>query len=174
MEGKYHNYSIDQCNAMMMELLETEKQRMETTNQYLPITMYNAIMLLMQNEKQINLETLCNKFPFFLYNAKMLFMEYEKHFKMETTCNNFSITLYNSMMILMGKEKHIHMRRTALDVKDKLYNEASEYKCHVNTGSRKEGFIKYFTDLDCFCYPTRHRVVWSLTEMHSHDPVTDD
>lgn len=53
MEGKYHNYSIDQCNAMMMELLETEKQRMETTNQYLPITMYNAIMLLMQNEKLI-------------------------------------------------------------------------------------------------------------------------
>lgn len=74
-----------------MELTETEKQRMETTNQYLPFTMYNAVMLLMENEK---------------------------YFNMKTTCEKFSISLYNSMMILMGKEKHINMKRTALDVKD--------------------------------------------------------
>lgn len=131
----------------MMELTETEKQRLETTNQYLPITMYNAIMLLMENEK---------------------------YFNMKTTCENFSISLYNSMMILMGKEEHINMRRTAFDVKDKIYNEAcSKYKCRVNTGSRKEGFMRYFTDIDLFFYPTRHRVVWSLTEMHIHDPSTE-
>lgn len=70
MEAKYHNYSTDQCNAMMMELMENEKHGMETKPKYLPITMYNAIMLLMINEKQNNLETLCNKFPIFLEQSQ--------------------------------------------------------------------------------------------------------
>lgn len=50
MEARYHNYSTDQCNAMMMELTENEKHGMETKPKYLPITMYNAIMLLMKNK----------------------------------------------------------------------------------------------------------------------------
>lgn len=35
MEAKYHNYSTDQCNAMMMELAENEKHGMETKPKYL-------------------------------------------------------------------------------------------------------------------------------------------
>lgn len=92
---------------------------------------------------------------------------------MGTICNSFSISLYNAMMLLMGKEKHINMRRTEIDIYDQLYNEAcGGHKRRINTGSRKEGFRRYFSDLDCFCYPTRHRVVWSLTDLHSYDPVT--
>lgn len=71
MEAKYCNYSIDLCNARMMELMENEKLEnekhinMETIGKWFPISLYNTIMLLMENEKQIDLETLCNKFPFF-------------------------------------------------------------------------------------------------------------
>lgn len=120
---------------------------MEITRKYLPISMYNAIMLLMENEK---------------------------HIDMETTCNNFSISLYNAVMLLIGNEEHINMRRTEIDIYDQLYNEAcGGHKCRINTGSRKEGFRRYFSDLDCFGYLTRHRVVWSLTDLQSYDPVTD-
>lgn len=55
MEATYRNCSVDLCNAIMMELMKKEKQRMEITKQYTPITMYNAIMLLMEHEKQMNL-----------------------------------------------------------------------------------------------------------------------
>lgn len=147
MEAKYHNHSTDQCNAMMMELTKNEKHGMETKPKYLPITLYNAIMLLMINEKQNNLETLCNKFPIFWNKAKMLLLEKENHIIMETTGKKFSISLFNAMMILMGKEEHINIKRTEIDVYDKLYNEAcSRLKCRINTGSRKEGLRRYFSD----------------------------
>lgn len=174
MEDICRNYSIDPCNAFMMNLVEKEKHNMETKRIYLPISQYNIIMLMIENEKQINLDTLCNYFPFYALNASMILIEKENHIIMETTCKKFSISLFNAMMILMGKEKHINMRRTEIDVYDKLYNEAcSKHIRRVNTGSRKEGFRINFSDLDCFYFSTRHRVVWSLTDMHSYDPVTE-
>lgn len=174
MEATYLNCSTDLCNAFMMEWLGKEKHILKATRGHIPISLYNAIMLLMENEKQMNLETLCNSLPFFMYNASMLLKGNEEHFNMETTCNNYSISLYNAMMLLLGKEKHIKMRRTEIDIYDQLYNEAcGGHKCRINTGSRKEGFRRYFSDLDCFGYLTRHRVVRSLTDLHSYDPVTD-
>lgn len=154
--------------------MEIEKDITETTRKYLPIFLYNTIMLLIKNERHINLDTLCNYFPFYALNASMILIEKENHIIMETTCKKFSISLFNAMMLLMGKEKHIYMRRTEIDVYDKLYNEAcSKHIRRVNTGSRKEGFRIDFSDLDCFYFSTRHRVVWSLTDMHSYDPVTE-
>lgn len=142
---------------------------MEITSEYKPISLCKTIMLLMKNKEKIEMETLYNKFPFFLYNTKLLLMGNENHVNMETTCNNFSISLYNAMMLLMGKEKHINMRRTEIDILDKLYNDACRGdKCRINTGSRKEGFRRYYSDLDYFCYLKRHRVVWSLTDLHSY------
>lgn len=146
MEAKYRNYSIDQCNAIMMELMKMEKLITEFTRKYLPIFLYNTIMLLIENERHINLDALCNSFQFFLYNASMLLMKKQNHIIMETTCKKFSISLFNAMMLLMGKEKHINMRRTEIDVYDQLYNEAcSGHKCRINTGSRKEGFRRNFS-----------------------------
>lgn len=39
---------------------------------------------------------------------------------------------------------------------------------------QKRRFAEILFRLDCFCYPTNHRVVWSLTDLHSHDPVTEE